>query len=167
MPRLRRKKPTSLIEREDDGFRVYLLAEDRSAIASLMADMRDVLVSGGQSASLRRLHPPAYHLAADEEAEEEYQRLMHAELVASQIGALDTVASVLADGFERLLTAEETHQLMVSTNYLRLVLGTMLDVGEDDDDDAVPSNEAAAMQLQLYRMLTWIVAAAVDALGGE
>jgi Domain of unknown function (DUF2017) len=85
------------------------------------------LISDPTDPRVRRLFPPTY--LDDEEQQAEYYRLMHEELVTSKLAALDA--------FERTcdsttLTDDELFGWMQSINSLRLVLGTMLDVGEDD-----------------------------------
>ena len=58
-------------------------APERELIVRLLDDLRTLILAGGDQAILRRLFPPAYHQAVDTDAEAEYQRLMHDELVAA------------------------------------------------------------------------------------
>ena len=82
----------------------------------------------------RRLFPAAYH--QDEQHEQEYQRLMRDELLASRLQSMNTASEMLqrdpaSKSIE--LTAAELEEFMRSINNLRLVIGTMLDIQESDD----------------------------------
>ena len=76
------------------------------------------------------------------EREAEYQRLMRDELVTSRLAGIDAVEAVLGRS-GRKVTLDEAEMLafVQAVNSVRLVLGTVLDVGEDDDVD--PSDELA------------------------
>ena len=67
--------------------------------------------------------------ADDAEADAEYQRLMREELVASRLAGIATVDAALQ--MPDPSTRRRWSRSMQAINGLRLVLGTMLDVGED------------------------------------
>jgi hypothetical protein len=110
-----------------------------------------------------RIFPPAYHLADDADADAEYQRLMREELVASRLSGITTVNEALqASG----PVSEETMVAFVQAiNGLRLVLGTILDVSEDQDPDDIDDDDPQAGEYHLYNFLSWLLDWAVRALG--
>ena len=149
--------------------------DERAVIARLLAELRELLTSvddtegGPVSPVLQRLFPNAY--VDDEEKEAEYQRLMREELVASRLFQIDAVTAMLgltedpadedrADSKGgRELDEGEVIALMQSVNALRMVLGTLLDIGEeeieiDDDDEMVAEHHLYAY---LSFLLEWIV----------
>ena len=109
------------------------------------------------------MFPPAYHLADDAEADAEYQRLMREELVASRLAGITTVNSALqhADAVDE----EAMVAFVQAINGLRLVLGTMLDVGEDHDPDDIDDDDPLVGEHHLYNFLSWLLDWAVRALG--
>jgi hypothetical protein len=92
---------------------------------------------------------------------------MRDELVASRLAGIDIVTDVL-ERSGRKVTLDE-HQLvafMQAVNGVRLVLGTLLDVTEDDElverEDADTSPE-----YHLYGYLSWVLDSSVRALSGD
>ena len=113
-------------------------ASDRTTLNALLDQMRDVLMNDSSSDIARRLFPAAYH--QDEQHEQEYQRLMRDELLSSRLASLSLTSSILereATANSIVLTADELDALMRSINSLRLVLGTLLDVDEDEASSGV------------------------------
>jgi hypothetical protein len=107
-------------------FRFRLPTHDRALMAALVPQLRDVLVTTGIE-DTQRLHPPAY--ANDPELDAEYQSLVHDELLEKRLAAIDRVeATVEADEIDEA----ELTAWMTTVNTVRLILGTRLDVGEDD-----------------------------------
>jgi hypothetical protein len=128
-----------------------------------MDELRDLLCTAPpDDARLVRLFPTAYH--DDPERDAEYQRLMRDELVSSRLEALGTVERAL-DSVE--LDEAELYGFMQSLNAVRLVLGTLLDIGEDDDPELVRDTDPLAPELHLYHYLSWLLDATVRALGGS
>jgi hypothetical protein len=130
--------------------------DERAIIGRLLDELRALLTSESDEASplLTRLFPTAY--PDDEEKEAEYQRLMRDDLVASRVFQIEAVAGVLAD--------EDTHldegavvALMQSVNAVRVVLGTMLDVGEDDEVGSGDIGDDHEAERQLYAFLSWLL----------
>jgi hypothetical protein len=162
----RRRGP---IERTRGGrYRLNLDGDERAVLAGMLSQLRDLLVAApADTPQLRRLFPTAY--ATDPEADAEYQRLMREELVGSRLAAMQAVAEVLdpdAPGAPEV-TAEELNALLTSMNSLRLVLGTVCDVGEDDDLGEVTPEHPLFAELQAYGYLSYLVDAAVDALSAD
>jgi len=162
---LRRKGP---IERVRGGYRLNLDADERGVLAGMVGQLRDLLVTAPpDSPQLRRLFPTAY--PTDPEKDAEYQRLMREELVGSRLAAIETVLAALAPG-ERsapMLDAEQLAQLLTSLNALRLVLGTICDVGEDDDLADITPDDPLFGEHHAYGYLSYLVDAAVRALSQD
>jgi hypothetical protein len=145
-----------VIRREDDGFVLSVRPDDRRVVVDLVAQLRDAILDGTGDERFRRLFPAAYH--QDAELDEEYQRLMHGELLASRLDSLNRTHELLsrdADADFISLSEDEIDSLMKSVNDLRLVLGTLLDIQEnepsiDEDDPAYP-------QVHLYSYLGWLL----------
>ena len=152
-----------MFERTPAGFVVHLDVEEIQLIVQLLGELRGLLLSNepGTEAVSRRLFPPAYHLADDGEADAEYQRLMREELVASRLTALQFVDEAFARGVP--LTEEAMHGLLQSLNAVRLVLGTLLDVGEGDHPDDIDDDDPMVGEHHLYQFLSYLLDAAVTA----
>lgn len=159
MPRWPFRPP---IERTRQGFRINLGEAERDVLRSLLGQMRSLLTGPSDDPILRRVFPVAYHLAEDAEHDTEYQRLMREELVASRLTGIETVLAAL--DAKPPLTEAHVLALMQALNGLRLVLGTVLDVGEDDDPDAVGDDHPMAAEHRLYGFLSWLLEWTVRAL---
>jgi hypothetical protein len=133
-------------------------ASDRTTLNALLDQMRDVLMNDSSSDIARRLFPAAYH--QDEQHEQEYQRLMRDELLSSRLASLSLTSSILereATANSIVLTADELDALMRSINSLRLVLGTLLDVDEDEFEAHLDEDDPGYGQYQLYSYLGWLL----------
>ena len=136
--------------------------DEQALIARLLGELRSLLNSDDENAAasplLQRLFPTAYPEDADKEAE--YQRLMREELVASRLHQIRAVSKVL-EADDSKLDEGQTIAFMQSINAVRVVLGTVLDVSEDDeigiaDDDAEEDDEFEG-ERQLYGYLSWLL----------
>jgi hypothetical protein len=126
-------------------------ASDRTTLNGLLDQLRDVLMHDSSSDIARRLFPAAYH--QDEQHEQEYQRLMRDELLSSRLASLSLTTSLLereTNSDSIVLSADELDALMRSINSLRLVLGTLLDVDEDEFEAHLAEDDPAYGQYQLY-----------------
>ena len=152
--------------------------DEQAVVANLLGQLRTLLTSADNEATssplLGRLFPPAYTDDEDAEKEAEYQRLMREELVASRMFQIEAVAGYIAAGEGQQLDEGQVIALMQSVNAVRVVLGTMLDVGEDDemgvakrggsrseletdgegDDD---SDDDFETEQHLYGFLSWLL----------
>jgi len=147
-----------LITRSRDKFVLHLGADERALVVRLLSQLRALLTDPeADPALLRRLYPVVHPQHIDRE--EEYQRLMRDELVTSRLAGIDAIDEML-DSPGRKVTMDEGQLLafMQAVNSVRLVLGTMLDVGEEDElsEDDPPEHH-------LYGFLSWILDAAVRA----
>jgi hypothetical protein len=149
-----------LIERDrEGGYRLELPREERALLASLPRQLREVLQADERDAGLRRLFPPAY--ADDAEADDEYRRLMRAELLEGKLAALRVVEET---AFAEHLTEEDLEGWLGAIESLRLYLGTQLDVTEATYERALDPDDPDAPALALYGYLSWLQEEAVEAL---
>jgi len=147
------------IERRGDGARLRLPKEERQLLRELVANLEARLSDETGDDDLRRLFPPAYDTAPDDEAE--YRRLQRGELVDGHRQALRVVESTI----ERdQLTGEELEAWLKALNELRLVLGTRLDITEESymrwPDPRDPDARERALYLYLSALQEEAVAAA-------
>ena len=157
----------------DNGprFRLNFDPDERGFLVNLLAELKDLLTSDETEASaplLHRLFPPAFH--DDPEKEAEYQRLMREELVASRVAAIDSVTALLSPVDDAALAPSitlsepELMAFMQSLNAIRLVLGTMLDITDDESSDDAETEDS--YEFGLYEHLGWILEFTVRALSG-
>ena len=155
----------------DDGagpkFRLNFEPEERELLIRLLGEMKDLLtaeVTEVTAPLLHRLFPPAFR--DDPEKEAEYQRLMREELVTSRVVWAELVTAMLtADpdtGRLADLSKPDTMAFMQSLNAVRLVLGTMLDI--TDDDSAEQADMDDSHEFQLYGYLGWLLEWTVQSL---
>ncbi|MEM9563654.1 MAG: DUF2017 family protein [Actinomycetota bacterium] len=129
--------------------------ETRRGLLSLAEELGEAQT--GDRPELRRLFPTAY--PDDPERDAGFQVFARDELIERRNEAIDVIRSTVeAD----TLTGEELTAWMGIANDFRLVLGTLLDVSEDDNEIDVEAAEAGAQIL--YHELGQLVSAMVDAL---
>ena len=136
------------IERTPKGdFRLRLPEVERAVLASLPGQLRELLST--DDSALRRLFPPAY--PDDVEREAEYRRLVREDLLGEHLESL----RILEETVEaRRLAEDQMTAWLGALNDLRLVLGTRLDVSEDEPD--VEEDDPRARALALYHYLGWL-----------
>jgi Domain of unknown function (DUF2017) len=155
------------------GYVLRVGPDERMLISRLLGELRTILVrtpaSGGDpaSAAMARLFPVVH--PDDAEMEAEYQRLMHDELVASRLSAINAVDELLRGSGRRVtMDDEQLTSFMQAVNAVRLVLGTLLDVSDDDAGDDLHDASGAEMspvapERHLYHYLSWLLDSAVAA----
>ena len=151
-----------------DRFRIQLPANEREVVRSLVPQLRDLLTTGLAEGdpSLGRLFPTAY--PDDPERDAGYQALVRDELLEKRFHSLDVLEETLdaADG-GREVTGEELSAWMRALNDLRLVLGTRLDVTEDDDPADIDPADPDAPAWAIYHYLAMLLTFVVDALAED
>jgi hypothetical protein len=90
----------------------------------------------------------------------EYQRLTREELQSGRLAAVDVVEQTVE---AQELTPDQLTSWMHAVNALRLVLGTMLDVSDDDQTFALPRDHPDAPTLALYGYLGVLLEEMVEA----
>jgi hypothetical protein len=172
---LRRRRPPC--ERVGaDAFVVRLGEPEREVLVRLFGELDAMVAAAGDvdaapPPNAGRLFPPAFtdHEGSDADNDSEYQRLMRAELIESRRAAVAGVLAVLdagpsgRGGDEFAFDEASLSAFMRSLNSLRLVLGSML--GVDDDDAAGEADERVreSPEFALFAwsgwMLEWVVQA--------
>ena len=153
-----RKNKGPVTRLDATSYSLNIDASDRTTLNGLLDQLRDVLMHDSSSDIARRLFPAAYH--QDEQHEQEYQRLMRDELLSSRLASLSLTTSLLereTNSDSLVLSADELDALMRSINSLRLVLGTLLDVDEDEFVAHLDEDDPAYGQYQLYSYLGWLL----------
>jgi hypothetical protein len=146
----------------DGRYEVRLPDEERALVRGLLGDLRALLSLGPDDPRVRRLFPEAYADDADRQAE--YNQLTREELQSGRLAAVDVVEATVD---ERELTAEQMTAWMQAVNALRLVLGTMLDITEDDQSLALERDDPDAPTMALYGYLGVLLEELVEAQLGE
>jgi hypothetical protein len=161
-----RRKPRPVFEHTADGIVLNLGDDERALLGRLLDELRSLLLGGDPAVQplLRRLFPPAYLADEHAEAEADYQRFMREELVASRLAAITAVDEVLHS--PRPFDEGTAMGMLHALNNVRLVLGTLLDVGEDHDPEDIDDDDPMAGEHHLYMFLSWLVNSLVVALGG-
>ncbi len=155
LARLARRK---IGPRSDGTFR-QRFGEHVPEILVSLADQLDMIVDSDDPA-VRRLFPTAY--ADDPEKDAGYQILARDELVQAR---RDAIRTVRASAGKEILTEDELTAWMAVTNDLRLVLGTRLDVSEDDDVELDEMSDTEEAELRrIYEFLGYVLSEIVDGL---
>jgi hypothetical protein len=151
-------EPPAPIERTGDGdFRVHLGPAERDLLRRLTTELEELLSAEPEDPSLRRLRPRAYE---DEQVEREYRSLVGSELEALRLENLRGLEETA--GRDRI-DVGDLDRWLPALNDLRLVLGTRLDVSEDEFADGFDPNAPHAYELAVYAFLTWLQEAAIQA----
>lgn len=149
------------VRRRDDGTFVQAFNPGiPTLLVDLGAQLDEMLES--DAPELRRLFPTAY--AGDEEKDAGYQILARSSLTDQRRAAIETVRRTAET---EILTEDELTDWMALTNDLRLVLGTRLDVSEDDDGSGIDPNSPEANLLEIYHLLGAVLHEIVAALSGS
>jgi Domain of unknown function (DUF2017) len=150
------------LERTPYGdFRLRLGRRERAFLRMLPSALEQRLGEEHEDPELRRLFPPGY--ADDQDANAEYGRLVGEALLTERRAALRTFAETLD---RDRVTAEELDVWARALNDLRLVLGTRLDVREEELAEPIDPRDPRAEELALYAYLSWLQEHVVDALSG-
>ena len=146
------------IDRRQNRFIVRMDAQERELIRQLLSELRELLALSPDDPRVRRLYPAAY--AEDEEFESEYRSLTRDELQSGRLASIDAVeASVDAE----LLDIDQLTAWMQAVNSLRLILGTMLDITDDEDELSFDPSDPNARTVALYGYLGGLLDEIVDA----
>jgi hypothetical protein len=139
VPRLPFRRRRGAIEAALDPSEAELLRGLCRQLSDLLDAGQDPESPGGADPALERLFPRAYLDPTEEEAEAEWQRLVHGDLMDGRRRALAAMEQGLArdpDPRGRLvvtLTDEEAEAWLAVLNDARLTLGARLEVTEDFD----------------------------------
>ena len=140
---------------------INITEDERSLLADLIDQLRELVLStspaGEVDPALRRLYPTAY--ADDAQHEAEYQRLMRDQLLERRLSHLDVVENTLND---QELNQESLSSWIMSINDLRLVLGTHLDVSEDEEPLFLEDDDPKHHQSAIYHYLSHLLGELIE-----
>ena len=139
----------------DGSYVVDLDANERDLVRAVAEQLKELLVET-DSPVLRRLFPPPY--GDDAERNEGYAALARPELIEHRLASLDVV---VASAPATTLDEDEVGAWMRSLNDVRLVLGTVLDITDDDADVLVDEHNVATYQA--YELLGALLESVVQA----
>ena len=128
--------------------------------------------AGEPDAILARLFPRAYLDPTEEEAEAEWQRLVHDDLVEGRRATLETVSRSLAHAdmsrgrYVLVLSRDEAEAWLSVLNDARLALGTRLDVTEDLDPADFSASDPESAPYAVYWWLGFLEEHLVEVLSG-
>ncbi|MGH1502503.1 MAG: DUF2017 family protein [Acidimicrobiales bacterium] len=141
----------------DDRFSVEMPQDLRRFLGDLAAELDPALES--DAPALRRLFPTAY--PDDPERDAGYQVLARSELVD---GHREAIATLRATSDDTEIAADTLEAWMRVVNSVRLVLGTQLDVSEDDDPSEIDPDDPHAGTREIYELLGLILDIIVSAM---
>jgi hypothetical protein len=157
-----------------NGFDVVLEAGEAAVLTRLCEELITLLSDDDQEsdAVLERLFPRAYLDPTEEEAEADWQRLAHGDLVDGRRRSLAILEGTLAGAtarrgrFELTLDEEQAHAWLTVFNDARLALGTRLNVTEDLDMSGLDPDDPDTAPYAVYWWLGVMEERLVDALSG-
>jgi hypothetical protein len=165
-----------------NGFDVVLEAGEAAVLTRLCEELTTLLndddeppPADGTPRSdpvLERLFPRAYLDPTEEEAEADWQRLAHSDLVDGRRRSLAVVEGTLAAAterkgrFELTLDEEQIQAWLTVFNDARLALGTRLNVTEDLDMSGLDPNDPDTAPYAVYWWLGVMEERLVDVLSG-
>lgn len=141
-------------------YRIALPEPERELLRTLVPQLRELLTT--DDPSLTRLFPTAY--ADDPERDAGYHALVRDELLERRFHSLDVLEQTVEGGE---VDEETLSAWMRALNDLRLVLGTRLDVSEDDDPMDIDPDDPAAPAWAIYHYLAGLQSMIIDALSQE
>jgi Domain of unknown function (DUF2017) len=145
-------------DRQAGAFRLNMSENDRTVLRELAPQFLS-LMDDPEQPVVKRLFPPAYSDPAHAEHQEEYRRLMLEDLVERHRAELELLAETST---AETLSEEQLLTWTRALNSIRLVLGTYLDVSEDDEARSPETPDEA-----VYQWLTYVLGEAIEALDGQ
>lgn len=136
-------------------YRTGLVAGERELLKALPGEVQSLLDE--RHPSTKRVFPVAY--PDDESAESEYREMMGAHLLNRHRDSLDTLVATADDV---VVGETEIHQWLDALEVMRLVVGTQLDVSEEQA--AFDESDPFAPQLAIYHYLSMLQGEIIDAL---
>ena len=137
-------------------FELHLPKVERDILRSLPDELRRVLSS--DDPVLGRLFPAAY--GDDVERSNEFDRLVRGDLMAKRMGSIEVMEATID---ANRVDEDQLLAWLGAINDLRLVLGTRLEVTEDDPVE-VPDDDPQVGAYALYYYLGWLEEQVVEAL---
>jgi len=159
------------------GFVVLTLHEREVQVLQwVLSDLGRMLTDGSSTdAVTQRLYPRAYLDPTEEEAERQWQDLVHDDLVESRLAAMTEVVRGLdaatpvpdyAGAREVLLDHDQAEQWIRVLNDARLAVGTALEVTPEWDLDHIDPSDPNFELHALYAWMTQLLGALLAVQGG-
>jgi hypothetical protein len=166
---------TRIDPRRGGGATVRLERVELDALRDLAGQVEQLFAGGvpehGVDPIRDRLFPRAYVDPTEDRAEDDFQSIVHDDLVRAKSEAVAALLADLdasADGRGRVtlqLDAAAIEHWVGALNDVRLTLGVVLGVTEDDDAEIeLPDDDPRAAGLATYHWLTWIQGSLVEVL---
>jgi hypothetical protein len=157
------------------GVQANLETAEAAVLIQLCRELSGLLPGPGEVPDkddpvVARLYPRAYLDPTAEEAESEWQRFAHPDLVEGRKEAVETLLRTLAaarqhrGGLEVTLTPEEADAWLAVVNDARLALGTRLEVTEEMDPSSFDPDDPATAPFTVYWWLGYVEEHLVDTL---
>ncbi|HYV60526.1 MAG TPA: DUF2017 family protein [Acidimicrobiia bacterium] len=151
------------VDRRGEGIVVTLDANEIELLRTIPDEIRGALEKPASKDDpvYNRLFPSAYLDPTEEGAEQEWQELVHPELLQSRLAALELVTSTLDRAVTKRgraeveLAPDEVEAWLGVVNDARLTLGTRLGVTEDAESEAIDPSDPTAAAHAVYGWLTW------------
>jgi len=162
------------VDRRGEGIVVTLDANEIELLRTIPDEIRGALEKPASKDDpvYNRLFPSAYLDPTEEGAEQEWQELVHPELLQSRLAALELVTSTLDRAVTKRgraeveLAPDEVEAWLGVVNDARLTLGTRLGVTEDAESEAIDPSDPTAAAHAVYGWLTWFENDLVETLLG-
>lgn len=139
----------SLFKAKNGEISVRLDENLRALLRKITEELREMLlVDDGEQ--LTRLYPPAY--PDDEELQSDYRDMVHDQLLMQRLDGIDQLQATVDD---ETISVELADTWMNIINQARLVLGTQLDVSEDDGP--VDEDDPELQSKVIYQVLSHIL----------
>ncbi len=151
-----------------DTLILSLAPEEAQFLALLPVELREVFDGPLDDPAGRRLFPRAYLDPTEEEAETEWKAMVHPDIMRQRLDALATVTASLGratrqgDFMELALEPDDVHAWLGVLNDVRLVLGTRLEITEDEWE--IEADDPRAGAFGVYAWLSQLEQDLVDQL---
>ena len=155
-----------IVANGDGTYSLHLDQSTRETLDGFLDQLASLAGERPDDDRLRRLHPDAYHLDPDKDSE--WKGFMRPELDASRAASITAARRILADPGP--VSEDDLHAFMRVMNSLRLVLGTLLGIEDDETDGPEEEDDLddhLAAQWALYEFSGWLLEWTVRALSGE
>lgn len=166
-------------ERSGQTLRLVLSEPERDLLRTLPDELGQLYeaardVEPGTDPVRDRLFPAAYLDPTEEHAEDEWQELVHPELVRERLEALSRVVDSLEGAttarrgaFVVDLTDDDVPALLGVLNDARLALGIRLELNDETDLSEIDPSDPNAAAYAVYGWLTYLEGELIEVLLGE
>jgi hypothetical protein len=161
-------------ERRGEGVVVTLDANEVELLRAVPGQLQTVVAGPSEKDDpvYNRLFPSAYLDPTEENAEREWQELVHPELLRERLAALELVTATLDRAVtkrgraELELSPDEVDAWLHVLNDARLAIGTRIGVTEEPEAEEIDPSDPDAPARAMYGWLTWLENDLVETLLG-